>query len=435
MYFEIAITIIVVTYIFETYLEYRQFKYVSKTKDEPPKHIQKFEPPLVKDLFTYKKSQLYSLSKMRYSFIKGFYDLIETFIFLKFGLITQVWNFSETIVEKYIYTQGDLIGTSVLHEILTTCVFTILTSIFSTITSIPWSLYYNFVLEAFYGFNKMTLRLFVKDTIISFFLNLVIILPLLSIIIKVIRSTGTYFYIYVWLIALVFSFIMLTIYPVLIQPLFNKVQPLEEGSLRTKIEKLAASVKFPLKKLFVIDGSKRSGHSNAYMYGFFNNKRIVLYDTLIEHNSEEETVAVLAHELGHWKKWHTFISFIIGQVQTISILYIFGFIMHVDELYQSFGFKNKPIVVGLFLFSLLFNPIDQVIDFFLNIFSRKNEYEADAFAVDLGYGEHLISGLIKLNAENLGNLTPDWLYSAYYYSHPPMVERLQAITDRMNKNK
>ncbi|KAF0705389.1 Aste57867_7056 [Aphanomyces stellatus] len=227
---------------------------------------------------------------------------------------------------------------------------------------------------------------------------------------------------------------MMTIYPAFIMPLFNKFTPLADGSLRVAIEALASSLQFPLTKLFVCDGSTRSSHSNAYLFGMFNNKRIVLYDTLLAQATQDEIVAILAHELGHWKRWHTVQGLVIQQIYLVAMFAVFGRCMHDRNLFASFGFYGGhplPIVVGLTLFlTTVWAPVDKVLSYALTAHSRANEFEADAFAVDLGYGEPLQSGLTKISLENLSNMNPDKLYSAYHYIHPPLAERLAAVGAR-----
>jgi len=246
--------------------------------------------------------------------------------------------------------------------------------------------------------------------------------------INIIKWGGPYFYIWTWSFLLLFSLFMMTIYPNVIAPLFNKFTPLEEGELKNAIEKLAASIHFPLTKLFIVDGSKRSGHSNAYFYGFFKNKRIVLYDTLLQQMELKEIVAVLAHELGHWSSNHVLKMLIISEIHLFISFWLFGQITNWDAMYTSFGFDSKPTIIGLILFfQFIMSPVDHVLSFLMNILSRKFEFEADGFAVKLGYSSELRNGLIKLNAENMGNTNPDKWYSTYHYSHPPLLERLKAI--------
>eukprot|EP01126_Amoeba_proteus_P008349 TRINITY_DN13089_c0_g1_i1.p1 TRINITY_DN13089_c0_g1~~TRINITY_DN13089_c0_g1_i1.p1 ORF type:complete len:228 (+),score=20.43 TRINITY_DN13089_c0_g1_i1:661-1344(+) len=222
----------------------------------------------------------------------------------------------------------------------------------------------------------------------------------------------------------------MTIYPTFIQPLFDTVEELEPGSLRGKIEALATRTGFPLTKLFKIDGSKRSGHSNAYFYGFHKNKRIVLYDTLIEQATEDEVVAVLGHELGHYFLNHTIQNLIIAQLYFFSLLYLFGKVLYNPDLYHSFGFATPCIMVGLHLFMLLLTPVDNLMSFLLNMRSRHNEFQADAYSVDLGYADGLSAGLIKLQTKNLSTMIPDPWYSVYHFSHPPLIERLNAIEEK-----
>ena len=254
--------------------------------------------------------------------------------------------------------------------------------------------------------------------------------PILALLLYIIEWGGQYFYFYVWVFLAIVMLLMMTIYPAFIAPLFNKFSPLEDGSLKSKIEALAARLNFPLTKLFVIDGSKRSAHSNAYMYGFFKNKRIVLYDTLINQQEEEEVVAVLAHELGHWKMWHTIQGMIVSQTYMFFAFYFFGQCQHDHNLFASFGFSKieTPVFIGLLLFfQVIWAPVDKVLSFILTLNSRRNEFQADYFGAELGYAKQLQSALAKLHMANLGNMNPDPYYSAYHYSHPPLVERLEAL--------
>lgn len=266
-------------------------------------------------------------------------------------------------------------------------------------------------------------------------LSLVIGYPLLAIMLTVIEKGGAFFYLYLWAVLFLFSLVMLTIYPIWIMPLFNTFDPLPEGPLRSAIEALAKSLEFPLTKLFVCDGSKRSSHSNAYFYGFFKNKRIVLYDTLLAQANDREIVAILGHEMGHWKMWHTIQGFVFQQVYLFIAFYAFGQTLGERGLYASFGFATQPTFVGLSLFfSVVWSPVDKMLSFWLTRHTRHNEFEADAFSVKLGYGQELKSGLTKISIENLSNMNPDAWYSSYHYSHPPLVERLAAI-DALEKKK
>jgi len=297
----------------------------------------------------------------------------------------------------------------------------------------PFELYSTFILEDRHGFKTedMTLYLYFTDMIKELALTAIIGAPLMCALIWLIQWGGDMFYLYVWAFLMTFQFVMMFLYPRYIQPCFNKVEPLPQNGLRKNIEALASreDIDFPLKKLFQIDGSKRSHHSNAYMYGFCNNKRIVIYDTLIRQSSEQEIVAVLAHELGHWKLNHTLKNMFIGAGQMLAMLWLFSRFIGNENLYRSFGFTdtNNATIIGLMLFSSVYSPIAHVTGLLMVMWSRKCEFEADEFAVNLGYGASLRSGLIKLQEENLGTMVPDWLYSAYHHSHPPLVQRLAAI--------
>lgn len=223
----------------------------------------------------------------------------------------------------------------------------------------------------------------------------------------------------------------IAIYPTLIQPLFNKLTPLEEGELKTSIENLASKNKFPLTKLYVIDGSKRSNHSNAYFYGLPWSKQIVIYDTLISTSTTLETTAVLAHEIGHWALSHTTKTLVIAQSHILTLFSLFSVFIHNKSLYNSFGFYNQhPVFIGFLLFNEILQPLDNIMTFFMNILSRKHEYEADEYAVKLGYSESLSKSLINLNIKNLSSPDADWLYSSYHYSHPILAERLAAIESK-----
>eukprot|EP00340_Litonotus_pictus_P012254 CAMPEP_0170536670 /NCGR_PEP_ID=MMETSP0209-20121228/102275_1 /TAXON_ID=665100 ORGANISM="Litonotus pictus, Strain P1" /NCGR_SAMPLE_ID=MMETSP0209 /ASSEMBLY_ACC=CAM_ASM_000301 /LENGTH=224 /DNA_ID=CAMNT_0010838055 /DNA_START=876 /DNA_END=1547 /DNA_ORIENTATION=+ len=222
-------------------------------------------------------------------------------------------------------------------------------------------------------------------------------------------------------------FFIITIYPHVIAPLFNKFTELEDCPLKEKIQVLASKVEFPLTKLFKIDGSKRSAHSNAYFFGLGKNKRIVLFDTLLEHLEDEEILAVLCHELGHWQKSHIWKNMLNIFLQIFVLFYVYGFFVTNDDLFLSFGFEDKSIIVGITLFMRLYSPVSYVLQLLTFRLSRRYEYQADEYAVDFGYGKLLCSGLVKMFKENSGDLDPDELYAACHYTHPTFVERLNYI--------
>nr|CAG8632869.1 5422_t:CDS:2 [Entrophospora candida] len=382
-YKEFCLTFSWAVYTFEQYLSYRQYLKIKEPK--PPKSLQHIEEVIKK----FSKTQEYSLDKARFSFVSTLISQIQSTWIIVFDILPWLWSLSGDWLEYAGYEKD--------YEITHSLVFTVVFILMTYLMSLPFSLYYTFVIEERHGFNKMTVGLFFMDMIKGFLIAGVIGLPILALLLQIIKWSGDAFYFYVWIFTIIINFVLLTIYPTLIQPLFNKVTPLPKEELRSQIEALASRVSFPLKKLYVIDGSKRSSHSNAYFYGFFKNKRIVLYDTLIEQADTEEILAVVCHELGHWSLNHTVKVLIISQLHSFM------------------------------LFQFIYSPIDNAISFFMNILSRKHEFEADAYAKKLGYGAQLRSGLIKLQIENLSNLNNDSWYSAYHFSHPPLPERLNAL--------
>jgi len=371
------------------------------------------------------KAQAYGLDKSTFGFIESSIDMVLDTGLLLVGFMPYLWDTAERVAEK----MGVDPATS---EVRVSLIFFLLNYIISDIYHIPFSLYRTFVIEEKHGFNKMTMKLYITDKIKGYVLTTVLGGLFLGAVIWVIRWGGELFYLYAWLFSTAVMLFMMTIYPVLIAPLFNKYEALPEGSLKSKIEDLAARVKFPLTKLYTVDGSKRSAHSNAYMYGFYKNKRIVLYDTLLKQAKEEEIVAILGHELGHWKMWHTIQGLVVTLVYTFVMLYTFGFVMNNNDLYNSFGFSTtkpyKPVIIGITLFSqTLWAVVGHIVGFLMNINSRRNEFQADKFAVDLGYSSELQRGLIKIHIENLGTMNPDPWFVMYHYTHPATVERLKAM--------
>jgi len=324
----------------------------------------------------------------------------------------------------------------------------------------PFTVYSTFVIEERHGFNKQTPAFFAKDQIKKFLVSQIIQAPILAGVIKIVLWGGEYFFVYLWVFAVITMLFMMTIYPDLIAPLFDKYTPMPDGTLKEGIERLAASIDFPLYKLFVVEGSKRSSHSNAYFYGFFKFKRIVLFDTLLEEEerkklkteaemkeeqekeketegeaskktgcNNEEILAVLGHELGHWKLNHVVKNMIIGQVQIFLMFALFAYLSKSGSLYAAFGFHDsKPVLIGLMIvLQYITAPYSAVIGFLMSVMSRKFEFEADEFAANLGHSVCLKSALIKLNNDNLSFPVYDWLYSAWNHSHPPLLQRIEAL--------
>ncbi|KAI8752907.1 CAAX prenyl protease 1 [Biomphalaria glabrata] len=473
------------SFLWETYLSLRQ-RHVAKTSNKVPQALQG-----VMDQETFDKARAYHLDKSSFGLVHSVFSQIESTLILWFGGLPALWYLSGVLQLKFRIPEG---------EIFQSLVFLTLAMLYSNITSLPWSLYSTFVVEEKHGFNKQTLGFFFKDMAKQLAVTLVISLPVVAALIFIIQVGGTYFFIYAWLFILTVSLVMITVYADYIAPLFDKFTPLPDGDLRTRIEEMASSINFPLKKLYVVEGSKRSSHSNAYFYGFFNNKRIVLFDTLLEdytpdnkeiteekektkseeqvssqeekelkeealeektsesekasenetHSENEknlsdtekkekrkkkgctndEVLAVLCHELGHWFHNHVFKQLVLTQVNLLLCLMVFAVLIKETVLYSAFGFHTQPTLIGLIIiFQFIFAPYNEILSFIVTYITRQFEFQADAFARGKNRSASLRSALIKLNEDNLSFPLSDWLYSAWHFSHPPLLDRLRALGD------
>ncbi len=294
--------------------------------------------------------------------------------------------------------------------------------------SLPFNLYSTFVIEQKFGFNKITPALFFIDLVKTVIISSVIGGTLLFLILSFLEYAGNTAWLMCWAAVTVFLLIVQYIVPTWIMPLFNKFTPLEKGELRQAIVSYAKSINFPLKNIFVMDRSKRSTKSNAFFAGFGNNKRIVLFDTLIKEHTTDELVAVLAHEMGHFKKKHILKRIFLAILQMGLIFFLISVFIHSDGLFKAFFMEHKSIYAGLIFFGMLYSPIDFVISMIMQAVSRKDEYEADRFAAETIHDkEDMICALKKLSVHNLSNLFPHPLYVFFNYSHPPVMERIKMI--------
>ncbi|KAL5966600.1 hypothetical protein TSMEX_005664 [Taenia solium] len=447
-----------VLFLWETYINLRQLK-VAKRVTESPEEIK----CLMNDV-DFDKSRRYAIDKMNFDIVSGFYNILSLSAVLYFQLIAWAWHKSQEHMLFVCSYAPRSFGTTEGSEILFSLLFTVYVALFQFFESLPWSYYRHFVIEERYGFNKQTIGFFIKDRLKSLAVGLVIGLPIISMLVWIIKAGGHYFYIYAYGFTFVVSFIIMFIYPEFIAPIFDRYEHFPDCELRKKIEELAASIEFPLKKLYVVEGSKRSSHSNAYFYGFGKNKRIVLFDTLIKGfkmpgveadssanadessdetqnrgcGDDEEILATLAHELGHWKLKHMTFNLIIAQINIFFMFFAFGQLINVDQLFVDFGFppSTAPILIRLIVvFQFIFMPYSSVLEFLMTMLSRKFEFQADAFAVSLKSGEKLKSALLVLTKDNLSFPVYDWLYSMCNHSHPPIIERLAAIDAKMGKEK
>ena len=348
---------------FESYLSWRQYRVLSRTTI----------PPQLKneiDQNTFDKSQAYGRSKAKFGFVSGVFSQIKNYFVIAHDVYPRLWAITGLWVSRYLPTR---FSGEITHSLL----FAFTYSFVETLLSIPFSYYYNFVLEEKYGFNKQTLRLFVTDILKGQALGLAFGIPLGAAFLKIIQKTGDQFFFYLWAFTLVVQLGAITIYPILIVPLFNKLTPLEPGELKEKVEALAQRLKFPLAELQVIDGSKRSAHSNAYFTGLPWKKKIVIYDTLIEKSDTVEVEAILAHELGHWSKGHTTKLLGISSFHLFYVFALFSVFINNRSLYEAFGFyKEKPIIIGFILFNEVLSPTDSLVKLGMNILTRSMEFEA-----------------------------------------------------------
>tara|TARA_B100001245_G_scaffold206130_1_gene167977 strand:+ start:229 stop:1467 length:1239 start_codon:yes stop_codon:yes gene_type:complete len=361
----------------------------------------------------YARSQEYTRVNTRFAFFTTSFDLIVILVFILFG----GFNFVDQIVRGF--------GLSTLPSGL--AFFGIL-FFASDLISTPFSLYQNFVIEEDFGFNKMTLKTFILDKLKGYLLTLALGGVFLTAILFFFEKTGEYGWLYAWGIIGLFMILIQPLFTLVIAPMFNKFTPLEKGELRTAIENYAQKVGFPLSRIDVMDGSKRSAKSNAYFSGFGKQKRIALFDTLLEKHSNDEMVAILAHEVGHYKKHHIKVGILISILHTGLLFWLLSIFIDNSGLFEAFQMKEISVYGGLTFFMILYSPVELVLSVIMNAVSRRNEFQADAYSArTTEKSEHLISGLKNLSVSNLGNLTPHSLSVLLDHSHPPVLERITAL--------
>ena len=296
--------------------------------------------------------------------------------------------------------------------------------------STPFSLYRTFIIEENYGFNKTTPKTYLLDKIKSYILLIIIGGPILSLILFFFNRFGDLAWLYAWIFLSAFLVLIQPLFTLFIAPMFNTFTPLEDGGLKDKINTFAEKVNIPISRIDVMDGSRRSSKSNAYFSGLGKNKRIALFDTLIENHSEDELLSIIAHEVGHYKKKHNIKGIIMGVLQTGIMFYLLSLFLNNEALFTAFKMENLSTYASLLFFSILYSPIELIMSFVGNAISRKHEFEADDFAKrSIGTGEYLIEGLKKLTVTNLGNLAPHALTVWLSYSHPPVLSRIKALNN------
>jgi STE24 endopeptidase len=373
-------------------------------------------PPILSDIYDadqYRKSQHYLTVNTYFDWVNSGVSLAVTLLF---------W-----------FGKGFTILDAGLREmnqgpILTGLLFIGTLALLKSLVDLPFSIYHTFVIEEKFGFNKTTVRTFILDRLKGLGLALLLGIPLLTGILAFLEYCGHNAWLYCWGVVVVFMLILQFVAPTWIMPLFNKFTPIEPGELKTAILSYAQRIGFSLENVFVMDGSKRSSKSNAFFTGFGRHRRIVLFDTLINHTGAGELVAVLAHEMGHYKKHHILLSLLIGIAHTGVLFFLLSLFLSYQGLFDAFYVSEMSVYAGLIFFSMLYTPIELFMGILMQLLSRKNEYAADRFAAETTHDpEALISALKKLAAENLSNLTPHPFYVFLTYSHPPLMDRLQAL--------
>jgi STE24 endopeptidase len=399
--FYILIAIICIKFIFDTILNYLNSKHFEDTIP--------IELDGIYNKNEYLKSQQYKKANYKFSFITSLFSVSTTLLFIIFNGFAFVDGLAKNISE---------------NNIIITLTFFGIIIFASDILHTPFSYYKTFVIEEKFGFNKSTIKTFILDKIKSWLMMLIIGGGILALITWFYQLTTTLFWIYAWILISVFTLFMNLFYSKLIVPLFNKQKPLASGELKNEIESFAKKIGFKLNNIFVIDGSKRSTKANAYFSGFGSQKRITLYDTLINDLTNDEIVAVLAHEVGHYKRKHIIYNLIASIILTGFTLYLLSLMVGNIYLSQALGVQSASFHIGLIAFGILYSPISEVTNYLMNMLSRKFEYEADDYAKNNYNANALISSLKKLSKNSLSNLTPHNLYVKFHYSHPTLLQRI-----------
>jgi len=358
------------------------------------------------------RSISYSAEKTRFSFYSSTFSTIIMIIALTYGWFAKLDNWMRDKLD---------------NQILISLGFIAALSVISWWINLPFQLYSIFGIEAKYGFNKITAKTFITDTTKTTILSTLIGGLLVTAVLWIYQELGNKFWIFAWMLVGGFSLVMFMFGTTLILPLFNKLKPVEQGELRSAVEKYCASQGYSLGRLFVMDGSKRSTKANAFFSGMGRSKTIVLFDTLIEKLSTKEIVAVLAHEIGHYKKKHTLSMFIFSNIQTFGTFALLGWLLGYPELSTALGAEQSSFHLSALTFFILFTPLSIVLGLANNSWSRHNEFEADTFAKQTNDATALKSALKKISTDSLANLSPHPLYVAFNYTHPPLAQRLKNL--------
>ncbi len=404
IYLIIILLIVVLDFSWTQYLAYRNRKRMSPNIPMQLAGIYNEEE--------YARQQAYQKENSLF----GLYTSIFSFVVLLGVLSLGIFGWLDEYLRQYIN-----------NGIILTLVFFGVIYLINDIITLPFSYYATFVIEERFGFNKSTKTIFWVDQIKELLITFILGGGILALVVWLYNTLGEYAWLYAWAAVTAASLFMTLFYSNLIVPLFNKQTPLEQGELRDAIETFANKAGFAINNIYVMDASKRSSKGNAYFTGFGAKKRIVLFDTLINDLDTQEIVAVLAHEIGHYKKKHTLQGMFTSVCYTGIILFLLSLFLGNQDIAIALGAKEASFHLGMIAFSVLFTPVSLIIGIFSSMLSRKNEYQADAYAAGFGLSEPLISGLKKMHVKSLSNLNPDPLYVFFYYSHPTLLQRVQAL--------
>ena len=403
-WFFLIIGLILFDFVFDQVLGFLNSKNWSNTVPEEMKDA--YDPS------EYKRAKEYKQAKDKLGLISSLISVALIMSIIGFG----IFGMLDDWVKSY---SGD--------SFIQAALFFIVIALASSIISMPFSIYGTFVIEERFGFNKTTWKTFVLDKVKGIFLAGLIGGGLLWVVIYILEYFQSGYWYWLWLVIGGFMFIVNMLYADVILPLFNKLKPLEEGELKIAIDNYASKIGYPIKNIYVIDGSKRSTKANAFFSGIGPRKTIALYDTLIEKCTTEELLAILAHEIGHYKKKHILVSMVISLLQMGLTLFLLEFFLTIPEIAQALGAKSISFHVGIIAFGIIFSPVNLITGIFMSVLSRKNEFEADDFARKTYDAAPLISGLKKLSVDSLSNLTPHPAYVFVHYSHPPLLKRIAAL--------
>ena len=405
IYLWIILAALLVDYFLHTLSQFLDLKNLSTNL--PDEFINHYSPE------EYARSQKYLRENTRFSYFTSSFDLIIILLVIFLGLFNTI--------DLWLRDFG-------FSPIISGLIFFGILFFIQDIISTPFSLYRTFVIEEKFGFNKTTPKTYILDKLKSYLLLLIIGSLVLSLILYFFESFGDMAWLYAWVAISGFLVLVQPLFNLVIAPMFNTFNPLEDGELKDKINQFARRVNFPISRIDVMDGSRRSSKANAYFSGLGKNKRIALFDTLIEKHSVDELVSIIAHEVGHYKKKHNIKGIVLGVIQTGIMFFMLSIFLNNSQLFAAFRMENLSVYASLLFFSILYSPIELIMSFAVNAISRKHEFEADAFAREsIGTGEYLIEGLKKLTVTNLGNLTPHPLTVWLSYSHPPVLNRIISL--------